>query len=597
MKLRRPLLSLLLLCAVVLIPAAGAVAGYTGHYYVASNGYNSGGTPPGLPYWIYVPDGYDPAQSDPLPLFMYLHGSGNGGTDNSGPSTHPNASALRAVVSNAATPGFLIVPQSMNSWDHDSTASQALFELIDVELIGNQGLEIDTDRVYVTGFSLGGIGVIDWTGTEPSRFAAICPFAGSLYWNPETVPHATNRAQVATWAFSGALDGTVTPASTEATLSAQAAYGGDPLMTTYGAAGHNDTWQRVRDEEKAIYWWMLAQRNGLPNDMSMFVGWETNTTQTVILNGPGESVTRTDPYFVGYYGTGNFQVLSGATMTNKTGYLAAQKYGRGNAIVDGTGSRWINNGSLLVGSVNPASLHVANGGEVVATNMTVGSSSYLSGNGTVSCDVDISGRLRPGDVAEALTAVPTAGTIGGRRPPAIPLSGADEPEPVSGMGAPGSATGVLTIDGDLTQFAFGVLEIEIGGSAPGEYDAIQVAGTANMVGELEIAIVNDFVPEVGDVFDIVTAGSRQGAFVSIDDGPAVAGRRLDVVYTPTAIQIHTLEGIPGDCDSNGAVTLNDFAILKVNFGSTNATWEMGDFDGNGRVDLDDFVLMKQNWGS
>lgn len=596
MKRRHPVLSLSLLGAVILVAAGSAVAGYTGHYYEATNGYNSAGTPPGLPYWIYIPDGYDPAQSDPLPLFVYLHGSGNSGTDNTGPSTHPNASALRAVVSNPATPGFLIVPQTMNSWDYDSTASQALFELIDVELIGNQGLEIDTDRVYTTGFSLGGIGCFDWTGWEPSRFAAICPFAGSLYWNPETVQHATNRAQVATWAFSGANDGTVTPASTEATLSAQAYYGGDPLMTTYAAAGHNDTWQRVRDEETAIYWWMLAQRNGQPNDMSMFVGWETNTVETVILDGPAQSVVRTDPYFVGYYGTGHFHVLNGATMTNTIGYIASQKYGRGNVVVNGSGSQWINSGAVTVGHTNPGTLHVANGGEVIAADLMVRPLSWLTGNGTVSCDVDISGTVRPGDVPEVLTALLTPGTIGGRRPPAIPVSGEVLAEPVGGTGQAGSPTGVLTLGGNVTQFASGLLEVELGGTAAGEYDALEITGHANFVGNLAVTVLDGFEPQVDDVFIIVTASSRVGAFAQVDGLRIGGGRVLDVIYTPTTVELHTVAGIPGDVDGNGSVSLADFAVLKSNFGSTDATWEQGDFNGDGIVDLDDFVLLKKNFG-
>ncbi|MFW6154921.1 MAG: hypothetical protein ACOC95_06875 [Planctomycetota bacterium] len=55
---------------------------------------------------------------------------------------------------------------------------------------------------------------------------------------------------------------------------------------------------------------------------------------------------------------------------------------------------------------------------------------------------------------------------------------------------------------------------------------------------------------------------------------------------------------PGDADGDGDVDLDDFVILKNNFGvAEGATCDMGDFDGDGDVDLDDFVLLKNNFGA
>jgi hypothetical protein len=55
---------------------------------------------------------------------------------------------------------------------------------------------------------------------------------------------------------------------------------------------------------------------------------------------------------------------------------------------------------------------------------------------------------------------------------------------------------------------------------------------------------------------------------------------------------------PGDADADGDVDLDDFVLLKNNFGTTTgATCAMGDFDADGDVDLDDFVLLKNNFGA
>jgi len=70
--------------------------------------------------------------------------------------------------------------------------------------------------------------------------------------------------------------------------------------------------------------------------------------------------------------------------------------------------------------------------------------------------------------------------------------------------------------------------------------------------------------------------------------------RSDVGFRVGTVQAHA--ALPGDADCDGDVDLDDFVLLKQNFGTTTgATWGMGDFDGNGTVDLDDFVLLKQNF--
>ncbi|NLF30952.1 MAG: LEPR-XLL domain-containing protein, partial [Planctomycetes bacterium] len=54
---------------------------------------------------------------------------------------------------------------------------------------------------------------------------------------------------------------------------------------------------------------------------------------------------------------------------------------------------------------------------------------------------------------------------------------------------------------------------------------------------------------------------------------------------------------PGDINLDGAVDLDDFVILKQNFGAAGASWGQGDLTGEGTVDLDDFVILKNNFGT
>ncbi|NLF29840.1 MAG: hypothetical protein GX591_02995 [Planctomycetes bacterium] len=105
---------------------------------------------------------------------------------------------------------------------------------------------------------------------------------------------------------------------------------------------------------------------------------------------------------------------------------------------------------------------------------------------------------------------------------------------------------------------------------------------------------------------------RNGDVRLLADGPAVdqgsadlaPAVDIDFVARPqgNGIDIGAYEyrdptPLPGDADGDGDVDLDDFVLLKRNFGATGATWGQGDFDGDGDVDLDDFVLLKRNFGS
>ncbi|MFW6154853.1 MAG: hypothetical protein ACOC95_06510 [Planctomycetota bacterium] len=66
----------------------------------------------------------------------------------------------------------------------------------------------------------------------------------------------------------------------------------------------------------------------------------------------------------------------------------------------------------------------------------------------------------------------------------------------------------------------------------------------------------------------------------------------DVTWTP----LDTGPALQADFDGDGDVDLDDFVILKTNFG-VGTTHAEGDADGDGDVDLDDFVILKQEFGS
>jgi len=85
---------------------------------------------------------------------------------------------------------------------------------------------------------------------------------------------------------------------------------------------------------------------------------------------------------------------------------------------------------------------------------------------------------------------------------------------------------------------------------------------------------------------------------SILNGPFPPAASATPDAAQAAMPANPYGPIPGDADNDGDVDLDDFVILKTNFGmTTGATAAQGDFDGDGDVDLDDFVILKNNFGA
>jgi hypothetical protein len=88
------------------------------------------------------------------------------------------------------------------------------------------------------------------------------------------------------------------------------------------------------------------------------------------------------------------------------------------------------------------------------------------------------------------------------------------------VGQPGSP-GLLTIVGDYTQTAGGVLVVQIGGpNAGADFDQLNVTGQATLDGTLIVNLTGGFVPNSGDGFQVLTFGSGTGVFATVNgDGP------------------------------------------------------------------------------
>ena len=80
---------------------------------------------------------------------------------------------------------------------------------------------------------------------------------------------------------------------------------------------------------------------------------------------------------------------------------------------------------------------------------------------------------------------------------------------------PGAPLGLLTVDSGWPAGA--VLEIEIGGTAPGtEFDQLRITGATIFGGTLRVSLVDGYQPQVGDRFLIVFPAVGPASFATIE---------------------------------------------------------------------------------
>ncbi|NEQ67422.1 MAG: hypothetical protein F6K21_18315 [Symploca sp. SIO2D2] len=81
---------------------------------------------------------------------------------------------------------------------------------------------------------------------------------------------------------------------------------------------------------------------------------------------------------------------------------------------------------------------------------------------------------------------------------------------------PGNGVGTLDLNGDYTQTGNGLLNIELGGDTAGEFDQLLISGTASLAGTLNVSLVNNYTPEIGDSFEVLNFSDRIGDFTTIN---------------------------------------------------------------------------------
>ena len=235
-------------------------------------------------FLMYVPPLGAPGQK--YPLVLVLEGSGEesipGMTPTQGLSILAGHPYVTPWVPNPANPGapnvqskwpsFIVIPQITmpNRWV-DVPGYQGSYQLAPSPTVGlemakelldtlrAEYTEIDANRLYVTGISMGGYGTWEMAERWPGYFAAAVPVAGA--GDPSK---AYLLKELPIWVFQGAADPIDPVSASQDMVAAIKSAGGNPKLTLYPGLGHNDTtWATVYDvtapSSTNLFQWLFAQ--------------------------------------------------------------------------------------------------------------------------------------------------------------------------------------------------------------------------------------------------------------------------------------------------------------------------------------------------
>ena len=201
------------------------------------------------PFLVFVP--LKAEAGKPAPVMLFLHGSGERGTNNLDQLMVGLGPAI--WKRKASFPFVAVIPQCHAGTNWNAGGSEARRAL---GMLRQTQAEFgtDPDRVYLTGLSMGGSGTWSLAAQEPSAWAAIVPMCS----RPDVTKAALfTEARLPIWNFCGDKDQPATVQANRAMHEALSKAGANAKYTEYPGVGHN-CWDDAYGTD-ALYAWLLEQ--------------------------------------------------------------------------------------------------------------------------------------------------------------------------------------------------------------------------------------------------------------------------------------------------------------------------------------------------
>lgn len=194
-------------------------------------------------YLLYLPENYEDQES--WPLMLFLHGAGERGDDLNLVKVH---GPPKLIEEGKHFPFIVVSPQvPAGEWWKTPFLDALLDEVI-------EQYNVDEDRIYVTGLSMGGFGTWELAMHYPNRFAAIAPICGG-----GNAFLACALRDVPIWNFHGEDDQVVPLDQSQAMVDALQRCNGNVRFTIYPETGH-DSWTETYDNPELYEWFLKHKR-------------------------------------------------------------------------------------------------------------------------------------------------------------------------------------------------------------------------------------------------------------------------------------------------------------------------------------------------
>lgn len=223
-------------------------------------------------FWEFLPATYQ-SEGTKSPVIFFLHGKGErgDGSDSSmqmvlkhGPLKHIQNNDFGAFKSQGKNYSFIVLAPQLDKpntfWEPEYVDEFIRYAFSEYN--------IDPERVYLTGLSMGGNGTWNYAYSSynaENKFAAIAPIAG---WGSTNKVCLVKERNIPAWIFHGVDDKTVPfvrgKAMYNALDSCKSGLEKDYKFTAYKNTGHN-SWQKAYDithkwNKPNIYEWFLSHK-------------------------------------------------------------------------------------------------------------------------------------------------------------------------------------------------------------------------------------------------------------------------------------------------------------------------------------------------
>ena len=218
-----------------------------------------------LPFRLLTPEKAE-GDTSKYPVVLFLHGAGERGDDNEVQLTYIDT-VFAAERFRREHPCYVIVPQCGVDYRWCETDWTRTYHTIPKDIskylhAANSLLDsiaalpdADTDRLYVTGMSMGGFGTWDIITRYPGKFAAAMPLCGGA-----DEKEARKLVNIPIRTFHGTLDKAVPVCRSRNITNAIRSQGGKMIeYTEYPKFGHF-IWNKVYNDYENLEWLMRQER-------------------------------------------------------------------------------------------------------------------------------------------------------------------------------------------------------------------------------------------------------------------------------------------------------------------------------------------------